>query len=319
MPLITTIETAKEFVKLNYNNSSSALADMAGADARFIIPLIGRDLYDTLLDEITNNVDTHHELIELCRAAAAPLAYWLDLPTMQTKITDNGISTFENTSQVGAHRWEYEALKDALQDKGCFALEALLDHLYANAEDYAWTQPTDYNLIFKTGKEFTVYYPLFQPYRSFESMRAVVRRVEDEFIRAAIGDDFFEELRDATDPTDEEAKAIKIIKKAVAPLTMAMAVEMLPIKSTPFGFTVLLQASEKANQGEGQAADNLLSMMRNNAERSGQSYLLQLKEYLNKNASESVFATYFASEFYTSPATTAAAIDPNSTRKIFGM
>jgi hypothetical protein len=55
MPLITTIETAKEFVKLNYNNSNSALADMAGADARFIIPLLGQDLYDQLLDEITNN------------------------------------------------------------------------------------------------------------------------------------------------------------------------------------------------------------------------------------------------------------------------
>lgn len=319
MPLITTIETAKEFVKLNYNNSSSALADMAGADARFIIPLIGRDLYDQLLDEITNNVDDHHELIQLCRAAAAPLAYWIDLPTLQTKITDNGISTFDNTSQQAAHRWEFEQLSDALADKGCYALEALLDHLYANAADYAWTQPDDYKLIFTTGKDFNIFYPLFQPYRTFQSMRPVVRKVEDEHIRASIGDDFFEELRDATAPTDEETKAIKIIKKAVAFLTIANSVEMLPVKMSSYGFTVLIRADEKPNQGEEQAPDNLLSMMRNNADRSGQSYLLQLKEYLNKNASESVFATYYASEFYISPATTAAAIDPNSTRKIFGM
>jgi hypothetical protein len=239
---------------------------------------------------------------------------------MQTKITDNGISTFENTSQQGAHRWEFEALRDMLADKGCYALEALLAHLYEHAADYGWTQPDDYKLIFTTGKDFNIYYPLYQPYRSFESMRAVVRRVEDEFIRSSIGDDFFEELRDATAPTAEEIIAIKILKKAVAPLSIATSVEMLPIKSTPYGFTVLLQASEKANQGEGQAPDNLLSMMRNNAERSGQSYLLQLKEYLNKTASESVFATYFASEFYVSPATTAAAVNPNSLRTgIFGL
>lgn len=314
MPLITTIETAKLYVKLNYNNSSSALADMAAADTRFLLPVLGQTLYDAILEDIELDTPLLADLTTLCYKAVAPLAYWMDLPTMQTKITDNGISTFDNASQMAAHRWEYEALRDSLADKGCFAMETLLQHLFDNAETYEWTLPDDYKLIFLTGKEFNKYFPLYQPYRTFESMRPVLRKVEDEYIKSVIGEDFFEELRDNDAPTTAEAAAIKLLKKTAANFTIKAAIEMLPVKLSSYGFTVLLSANEKPPQGEGDAPDNKLSLMHASAERSGQSYLLQLQSYLNTNASETVFATYYASVYYTSPATTAETVNPNSTR-----
>lgn len=313
MPLLRTIAETRAVVKLNFNNATSELADMSAADARFIIPVLGEDLYNELITAL-DVVDSGYEiLIDLSRRAVGPLAYWMDLPNMQTKITDNGISTFDNDKQQAAHRWEFETLRDNLADKGCFALERMLQYVFENAGTLDWTMPDDYKLIFLTGKAFNKYYPLYQPYRTFESMRPVLRKVEDEYIKSSIGEDFFAELRDlSAEPSTEEAFAIDLLKKAAAHFTIKESIAMLPVKISTNGFTVLLAATEKEPQGEGKAPDAQLTLMHDNADRSGQNYLQRLQKYLNDNASETVFATYFSSDEYTSPAT--EVVNGNETR-----
>jgi hypothetical protein len=303
MPLIIDISTARQYVKLDFTNSESSLAFMNNADDRFLVPVLGQELYDLVVSESNVTDSAYATLIELCRKAVAPLAYWLELPNIQVRITDKGIGTTASQNMESAHRWEFESLRDQLADKGCWAMEQLLQHLYDNATTYNWTSPDEYKLIFLTGKEFYKYYPVFQPNRTFEALRPLVRQVEDNCIRNLIGDDFFEELRDKAAPTDEEKKAIAYIKKSVANFTIKSAIETLPVKLSVYGFTVVLSSnSDMPNQGDQHAPSDQLSLLYKSVDRDGGMYLLGLKNYLDNNASESVFATYFAGDYYEAPA-----------------
>jgi hypothetical protein len=324
MPLITTIaEVRANGVKVRAVNNESSIADMELAAQLYIVPITGADLYAELLAEYTSPTEdtTIHGLLLKAQRALAPLAYWLDLPNIQTQISESGVVTTVSDKQDAAHRWEFEQVRENLAVKGCFALELMIAFLYENADDLEWVPDETFKSIFKTGVDFSKYFPLSQPYRTFESLRPIVKQVEDQYIRNAIGSDYFDFLRDAAEPTAEESKVIQFIKKAVANLTIKTAIEALSVKFTGTGFTVMLQSnSELVAQGQSNAPDNQLSLMLTSSERAGINYIREMKKYMDATASETILADYFTSEYYTSAEAQAAAVNPNSTRNgIFSM
>jgi hypothetical protein len=319
MALINTIEDIRKYgVKAMFFNEDSSLADITGAELQFLQPLLGQTLYEEVLAQaqVDSAIKT---LVDLCKRVVAPLAYWMELPLLQINISDKGIGSFSSENMQAAHRWEYEELKDALADKGCYALEQLLQHLFDNKSTYNWTLPVDYKTTFLTGKEFAKYYPVYQPYRTFESLRPIVKQVEDQYVRTTVGDEFFEYLRDNAAPTAEEKNALDFLKKAIANLTIKTAIEVLPVKLSTNGFTVLLgDAGDKKTKGEQSAPSALLNITYTSVERTGESYLMRLKDYLNSKASDSVFSTFKNSSYYAAPVDSSTIENPNATRKIFG-
>ena len=224
-----------------------------------------------------------------------------------------------------AHRWEYNEVKDNLADKGAYAIEALLKYLFDNIDDYdEWADSEEYqeaaSLIFTTGTDFNKYFRLHLPFRTWWEFRALISEVEDFYINSAIGKDFFKSLKDnAEDASAEEKEAITLIKKSVAHLTIIRAIEKKSVKISPLGFTVksLGAYSEGTGYDDEQAPGTDLSMLYASCERSGEAYLLQLIEYLNSKASETVFADFFTSDKYVAPSA-ALPESKNANRKIFG-
>ncbi len=321
MALISTVEEViAAGVRINQTNDNIMLADMTAADMHFLIPALGAELFDTIETENGIEGSDYADLIVLCKRVEAPMAYWLDLANIQTQISDKGLTNIVASNSQSSPRWAYLEVKETLADKGCAALEDLLQHLFEYATFYSWQPPVAYEGIFKTGAEFNNYFPIFQPYRTFESMRPLARQVEDQYIRVSIGDDFFDYLRDKAEPGEEEKIAIQLIKKAVANLTIKTACETLPIRISSNGFTVLLQRmpdSPVANASNGPAAQ--LGWMHQSTERSGESYIAKLKEYLNQKASDTLFADYKNSTYYVAPMDPATIVSPNANRQIFGL
>lgn len=308
-------------VRIFFFNDDSRIADMNAAEERFLVPILGQELYETLLDEVDGfDASDYKELIKKCRRALAPLAYWLDLPNIQSGITDRSAGTFTSQNMEPMHRWEYEALRKNLEEKGSYALDKLIEHLFANAEAYNWTSPAEYKTIIKSGAEFKNYYPVYQPHRIFENLRPFVTHVEETIVRDLIGDDFFEELRDNTDPTEEETKALKLLKFAVANYTIHAAAAKLPVRISAEGFTTALNVATDSTDPEQQMARaKEVDILRDAAMQDGDAYATLLKNYLNKEASESVFATYYASDKYKAPSDEEET-DPNENRNgIYGM
>jgi hypothetical protein len=333
--LINDKETVRRFVKINFINDTSSLPDFALAAERHLIPIIGQDMYDELLDQVTDfdfpaegedPVEIEdEELVEKCRAVIAPLAYMDQLAVIQAQITDSGIKTTNTENLQAAHRWEYNEVKDHLVDKGSFATDSLLKFLFANKDDYEpWTDSQEYkdanSLVIKTGEEFNKYFSVSQPYRVWWDLRPVINEVQDLYIKSTIGDEFLDELNANDAPAVEEKAALVLIKKALTHFAIVKAIEKKSVKIGPEGFTtkVIGAYSESVGFDDAQAPDNQLSLLYNSCDNSANSYLIQLQEYLNEKATDELFATYKASKYYTAPTTTPA-VSPNANRKIFGM
>lgn len=325
--LITTVqEVIDNGVRVNNINDDSNIVDILPAQLMFIKPVLGTELYN----ELVATPGDYADLMPYVKRALAPLAYWLELANIQAQITDKGLSVSSSNNADAAHKWEYETIRESLEVKGCFQLEQLLEYLSIPeiTAAFDWSIPEEYNLIFKTGKDFNIYFTIYQPFRTFFSLRPFVEQVQDEFIRTTVGDDFFEEMRDLVLPANKtswsgdhkkQAEALRLIKKSVALLTIARSVDLLPVKISSNGFTVSLRdAIDKPNPQDQQAPDTQLYNLKQSAQNIGETYLLQLSDYLNKYATDSLFSTYKSSDYYKAPVTEAY-VDPNSTLNIFGL
>jgi hypothetical protein len=319
--LITDKDTVRLYVDINFINDNTSLPNFELVAQRFLVPIIGQDLYDVF----SAAPDDDPELRDRSRAVIAPLGYLIKLPTIQTQITDSGLKTVNTDTLQAAHRWEYNEVKEKLADDGAYAMEVLLKFLFDNKDDYPeWTGSQEYeelnSLIFQTATDFDKYFKTPLPHRLFWELRPLIREVQDFYVNSAIGEDFFDSLKDEASPSDEEKKAIEMIKKSVAQLTIVKSIEKMGVKITPKGFVVLISAdnSDAANSGDIASRDPQLSLLYDSCERSGDAYLLQLKEYLNNNASASIFTEYFESDYYEVPPTTVPA-SKNACRHNFGL
>jgi len=187
----------------------------------------------------------------------------------------------------------------------------LLNHLYTNKTDLGWEIPDSYDTIILTGKEFNNFYPLFEPYRTFESLRTICKQVECDFLANNIGTDFLGELK-SIEYSDDEGIAtkqkivIREVKKACAFKTIQLACDLLPVKFTGNGFTVLLSNSSTYDlpiAGDNGASLQQIEALKQSATNNATNIINNLITYLNTNASSELFNTYYTSPLYKSPTT----------------
>lgn len=323
----------REFVRINFINDISSYPDFEASEERYLLPVLGASLYalvkgladdDTIIEAPTAEQLQNTELLRRCRAVVVPTAYLLDMAISHVQMTDSGLRTISTDNMPAAHRWEYNELKEYLSDKGSFAIESLIRFLFLHKDYYTeWTESSEFkeinSFVFKTGEEFAKYFSTRQPHRLFWELRPLIREVEDFYIASQIGSPFLQELKSLQAPSALEAQAIELIKKSVAQTVIVKAVEKLAVKITDKGFVVMLSStnSDAANSGDLSARDPQLSLLYQSCERSGDAYLLQLQEHLDKHASALIFKTYYESAHYTK-AVTDVPLSKNANRKIFG-
>lgn len=314
MPLFKTIQEIAQYVTISSASTASPLPKQRGAEEDYIIPVLGNDLFSDLQLQVATGPITNTDLLDKVRAALAFLIYYKELPLMHTIITESGLRTVTNDKIQGAYRYQYEQTRQHLEDEGLSGLEKLYDYLMANAATFpAWQSSEAYtklnkNLI-KTGKEFSSYYYLFHPHRTFFSLQPVMQEVEDLYIKSAMDDTFFNYLKSNAAPSDDEKIVIDFFKKAVANLTIHKSITKLAVKVRPEGFTVMLASNERSPAFENNAGESQLEKLHQDAYRDGNAYLNKAKDYLNSKASDTIFHDYFVSSFYQNPATIIC--DPN--------
>lgn len=321
MALVKTLPVFTQYVRYNFtaNDIPKSLLDTGPAEREYILPITGADLYNGLQAQVDANNITQPALLDIVRAAVVPLTVYKELPFLQIQLGDTGLRKLLSENTQGAFRWEYNEVRDALEDKGCKAIDQLYNYLYTTTLDPVWVAPERLSITFKTGAEFNRYYDLKYPERTFQTIQHLVRDVEEQYIDPSIGNVFFKELMAKSAPNADEIEAIGLLKKAVANLTAMKAIEKKPVRLTPYGlFTMIGDANDDANPKEKTAAVAQMQLQRDALERDGESYLMKLKALLNSKASADLFKTYFESDKYESPAAAAAKENPNANRKTVG-
>lgn len=312
MPLIANIQEAQKYLRLRYINANSSMPNFDAVAAKYIVPITGWDLYNSLLLPAPTAVKS--ALLLLIKQAIVPLAYWHELASLHVQIGDQGLTVQKSENTEAVHRWEFEQLSNSIADKGCAALDTVISYLKDNQLALAWVAPEGFKTLFTSATDFNRYFNTYQPHRTFEALRPIIQQVEDQYIIPSIGEAFLTWLKENA---STNLTITATLKKAVANYTIAKSVDLLPVRISTEGFTVSLGFNtDMKQQGQAQAPDTQMSRLVESTKTLGDFYLLQATDLLNTKASSVVYPLYFNSSYYKPPVT--QTINRNQSRKSFG-
>jgi hypothetical protein len=319
-------------LRVSMLDEDSQLPDIATAEQQYIIPAIGQALYtaldaalDNLYNEDTPPAAALVTLLPMVQKPLAAFAYLADLPAIHTRLTSSGIRQTTSEGMPTAYRWQYDEVKAYLEERAYHTMEVMLAYLYANADDYTDIdtdlQANRATQIFTNGAHFALYFQLRQPFRTFIHLQPLLTEVVQQYITPAIGDDFLTELLAIADPDANTRKLLASLRYAAANLTISKAVQKLPYRISPNGFTIINATGGGGAQSapaEVNAASNQTGILHKRAEADGEQAMRRAIKYLQTLASADLWATFYESDLYKGP----DAYKPdtgNSTRKIFRM
>jgi hypothetical protein len=293
MALIRTAAEAKTALPRVLSNlgNNANLPDFAASEIKYLVPYIGYSQYDNINGPI--NADPVEELsaadtalLPYLRRVVAFFAYLDDMGSDNAKITDNGIRTTESNNMPRVFNWQYNELKNTLQSKAWDAVEVMLRFLFENKTDYpAWTSSDEYTsingLLIKTGTDFDAHYKLYQPMRSFYSLKVLLDEVQEDFLKPAIGKDLLAYFVEADQLDDDEKKFLKLLKKAMAYLTIRKACQHYSVRFDGNGFTIVTgDAQNPETAGRTDTSTVLLDLKMKSCEADAQTYLSKAKTAL---------------------------------------
>lgn len=284
MALITTIQEIKEVLpKLVSNLSANTLLpNFDNTEYKYIVPLIGATLYETLLTNYGATTLDADELIlvKKIRAVVAPYAYYDDIGLYILTIADSGVKKVTSGTAEPVRGWESQQLKDTLIKKATDAVDVMLRWLFDNKALFPeWTASDEYkkinSLLVKTGTDFNNNYTLYQPQRTYFILKSVMTDVQRLFIQEDIGKDLLEYLRDTVDPEDEEIVCIELLKKALCFYTVMKGANHFSVSFSDNGYTILGEQNSNPLEQQANQANDLkkLEMKIAECEKEGDSYL----------------------------------------------
>lgn len=334
MPLTETIAEVKEVLpKLVAKiSSNSLLPNIRRAEEKYIVPLTGRELYDDLVTRYnTSNLDDDEQkdLIKYIRLVTAAYGYLDELPTLQLTLTNEGLRTMTTAEMTKVVGWEYKDFKAFLLATALDGVEAMLGHLWAHKVYFTlWRESDAYkqftSLLIRTGAEFSQYYSLHQPMRTFYAFKPVVKDVQEDYLSDGFGEALMRYCISVESPSGEEEKIISLLKKALAYLTIKQAGNKYAIRMSDSGFTITNSGDPEGEEaGRSEASYKLLKMQLDACEQEGLKCISKAKKrlvaYRKSTDSSDEFNAAFDEGPLVSYIDSKVRDSGNSRRKIFRM
>ena len=279
--------------------------------SKYFLPLFGKPFFDdadafctTPQENDTVGVGFMNRL----QKAVANLAMYEYIPIAEVQITDAGLRRGHSETHPGAFKYQVQELQRALLNRGLQAIEELLAYMDENvADDFFdnWRSSLEFThyrvLLINSGREFEKYYSSLQyPRRTYMLLRTTLYNVQSLVVAEAISEEVYQELiTENQNPTpsfgEEQAELLELLKPALAHLTISRGIYQLAAAMDENGVHVLSQSNEPGDSAGKKVAapSSQLTMMINDAESIGQSWMGKAIKYLNDTASETVFPTWY--------------------------
>lgn len=299
--LIKSLEDIKEILPVSDAvNLDRLRPHLETAEQTYLKPLLG-ELYNSLEsftgETIPENLQEHEtqfrELLKLVHRSEVHLAYWSGYDVLNAYISDGGFRRIETDKVKGLFKYQEDSLKDYFKSTGFNSLDAVLDYIESNIVHFKVFKDSESWKFLKGAfipdtKTFNSIYFIGSSRLIFMRLQPYVKVVEDLSIRQIINQenmDFIkaEMLKDEPDP--KVSAILPLIRKPVAFLAVAMLMEDSGADLTDKGLFfegrgLTMLSDTVKSPAEIERVQNLVK--RNKG--LGESYLLQLKQYLNENA-----------------------------------
>ncbi len=288
MALITTIAEIKAVLpRLVANtNATSLLPNFDAVEEKYLVPLIGNDLYTDLVGKYDGNTLDAAELllVKHIRLMIAAQGFLDEQAATHVFFTDAGIRVAASGNLQKAVGWEYKELQRFLGTRVLDGMEVMLNYLWKNKADFPlWTDSAAYKRfesgLIRSATDFTEHYTLFQPMRTFYALKSLVDDVQDEYVATALGNDLVKYFATVEEPVEAEKSIIRKIKKAICFFTVLRATEHLPVRFGDNGFTVIADGGDRESDDSGRAAASmqLLQLKMKACEREGKNFAARAK------------------------------------------
>lgn len=312
--LISTVAEVRQHIKIQADFSADALPKFTRATSEYLLPIIGEDLYTTLETAYNGGSGTpsteEAALIDKCRAVIIPFAFLNEMVLRHLNISESGIMADSKEDSRTAFRWEYNELKEQLELDGFAAMELLIVYLKANAATFTDWADSPYNdagqfAIIRDGAELRGVSGLLQPHRCYMMLRGIFNTLADSYVKPNISAAYYTALNNkllaGTATTEHEDYILPLLRKACVRKALAIAAMEMGIRFSSAGFTVASKTTEQPDSERASASAALLKQFMVQQEELARNLFEQAITYMNANASETVFAEYYASDVYTAP------------------
>lgn len=319
MALIETIEEVKTHIAVNLTTEIENLIPyIEEAETRFIRPILGDELYAELLEQFEaggsssgSGISNYDDLLKKVQRPLIYFAYCLYEPTGNIQISDSGFHIAVNENKKAAFEWQVNRVVNSWYDIAYTGIDNLLEYLEDNIEDYPqWSSSTAFTILKSNfivrASDFNKYFDIHNSRRVFVTIKAIMTKIEDFEIANAIGSDLYAEIKAQLLETGSGSGSgagisaaneilLPWIKNAVAHLSISRAATDKLIQINHDGVHVVNYASEVSKRA---AVPEELTPLVAAAEKDGRAYLHKLRDYLNKSATEELYAAYYNSDLY---------------------
>jgi hypothetical protein len=307
--LFKNFEDVKEFISVNLNfDFMDIKPSIRQAERVYILPAIGKEFYKVLNDAYNSDEPIDEKLQEalaLIQEALAQYAYFVYIAIGSVEIGNAGILETSASGVTPARQWVVSDLKESLLKAGDVALDAALEFLEENKDDYPDWSDSDFftlanDLFLNSANELSQFVNIQNSRRTFLALRPYIAKAERFFIKPTIGESLFNEIKDQLKGELSEANEIilkRFIQPATAQFAICKAIPELLLKVSADGIRV-----KSVNNGITQKAngsDTQLSELYKSLYWDANSDLTSLKEYLTKHIED--YPLYMESKNYYDP------------------
>jgi hypothetical protein len=310
MAIITTKDKMKLYLAISQNTELETINPYLNrADREFIIPEIGKAMFDDLLlylaDESSSSAvgyTADADLLARLEEVEVNFGFHLGFDMLAVHVSEAGIQRVESNDRKTAYQYQEQNLRQNLLESGHEVLGSTLEFLEENKDVYTtWAEDTEIYNKFKrhlinTPGVFQNYYDIQNSWAIFFKIRSIFTRVEDLYLEPILGEEFLTEIKDAivADDTSDIADLLKLIQKAMAYLTISNALHTRIVQLGKDGFLEMRKNSTKNQSDENERLSS--AIVENKT--IGDQYLKKITEHLNTKASATVYQTYFESDLY---------------------
>jgi hypothetical protein len=321
MPLLKTITELKRYVAIDTKRLLPSFElELRDTETSQLAPLLGPVLLTWLqaqYDAPDFDLEASTLAAQLLRLVQAPLAHFATasgIVVHQASIDETGVHIASNDTSKTAFQWQTtqrQALELSRAYDGLDTLVAWLEeHVEASPELRAWAASKagqrHRHELFTCTADFQEYENISNSRQVFLALAPQRRKLEALELGRVLGFDFLQELRTQVltrSLTSENEMLLRTyIYPALAPLTIGFAVPQLGLRLNGDGIDLTIARFDDSNSKEADAGlDALLAQKVQFALLDADRFMRRLTDFLDRTASVTRFATYFASGTYTDP------------------
>ncbi|NYJ27510.1 DUF6712 family protein [Allomuricauda sp. ARW1Y1] len=212
-----------------------------------LIDLIGTEVYDKMADFYngednppTENaeVERHNKAVKYAQIYILSMAYLDYASDNDLNHGNDGRTVRTEEDQDKPFEWQVNKSNSSIKKRGYKALDQLM--LLLDSSGWTeWTGSDQYkqaNSIFiKNTKEFDTVFPINKSGQLYYRLVPFMADIESDKVSPILGKDVFESLKTEESPDAGQKELQRLVKKAVAHLSLGKALKAFPVEMFPDG------------------------------------------------------------------------------------